>query len=183
MTKTDFSEFRESASLLSGLRLTSQKKHGRTEKITFEHDEELLPEREIATILAKTRNLHTQESMSRMKRIEKTLTILCEENGYESALLADDQGLLLSAIHPPTDTDTLAAYTTYLKKALDRTRKIFPETEPNDLFIHLEENKKIFLHGFDVRKQHFFLLITASADASIFNQFDIHVERLRALLY
>ncbi len=107
---------------------------------------------------------------------------LCEKNGYNGALLADEMGLPLTSFNCPMDADALAAYTSVLGDTLEKAESVLEQEDANNISLEINESDRLVLHRFKALNSTYFLLVLCPRAASVPGSIEDTVAGIRARL-
>lgn len=92
-------------------------------------------------------------------QLETLLTNLCHQSGFQSAIVADNQGLPIGGYNTPTSIDSLAAFSSVMGSVIDRVPYFFDQSDANNVSIDINFMDKAVVRKFQIDDSPFFLLI------------------------
>ncbi len=97
-------------------------------------------------------------------RLENLLMRLCRQSGFQSAVVADHQGLTIAEHNTPIEGDQLSAFSSVLGSVIDKIPQFFGQYDANNISVDINYADKAVVRKFLVGDTPFFLLIICSQD-------------------
>lgn len=94
-------------------------------------------------------------------RLEHALLAMCQRGGFLGAVVADNSGLPLAAFNSPVSIEALAAFTTVLGGALEKSGQLLNELNADNISLDINYTDKVVLRKFTVSEDQYFLMIIA----------------------
>ncbi len=115
-------------------------------------------------------------------QLELLLSNLCQQSGFQTAIVADDQGLPIGGYNPPIDVDRLAAFTSVLSMAIDKTPYFFNNSEANNISIDISYLDKVVVRKFLIDDIPFLLLIICPQEIDERAYIELFSDQITSLL-
>jgi hypothetical protein len=97
-------------------------------------------------------------------KLENLLAKLCQQSGFQSAIVADDQGLPIGGVNTPVEVNVLAAFSSVLGGVIDKVPYFFEQYNANNISVDINYVDKAVVQKFLIGEVPFFLLIICSQD-------------------
>ncbi len=110
------------------------------------------------------------------------LAELCESNGYNGALLADEMGFPLTTHNCAIASDAMAAFTSVLGDTLEKAESVLDQEDANNITLEINECDMIGLHRFRALNSTYFLLVHCPRAAAFPGSIEMTAAEIRARL-
>ncbi|TKB06106.1 hypothetical protein [Desulforhopalus sp. IMCC35007] len=97
-------------------------------------------------------------------KLENLLAKLCQQSGFQSATVADEQGLPIGGVNTPVDLNVLAAFSSVLGGVIDKVPYFLEQHNANNISVDINYVDKAVVQKFLIGEVPFFLLIICSQD-------------------
>ena len=115
-------------------------------------------------------------------RLEQTLFAMCQRGGFLGAVVADNSGLPLAAFNSPVSIEALAAFTTVLGGALEKSGQLLNELNADNISLDINYTDKVVLRKFTVSEDQYFLMIIAPKEVDERNELEASIARVTSIL-
>ena len=116
-------------------------------------------------------------------KLENLLAKLCQQSGFQSALVADEQGLPIGAVNTPVEINVLAAFSSVLGGVIDKVPYFFEQYNANNISVDINYVDKAVVQKFLIGEVPFFLLIICSQDIDERAYIELFSDQITRLLY
>lgn len=114
--------------------------------------------------------------------LEEALVSMCRRGDFTGSVLADNNGLPLAIYNSPVETDALAAFTSILGRSLEETRRLFDQSDANNISIDINYIDKVVLRKFLVNDEPFFLMIISPQEVDVIAELELCINYISAIL-
>lgn len=182
MKKTDFFDLGDSIAALLESERSQRKNAPPTKPWTSPGSSRLFSEDELTSLASSLKGIDYVKVQSRQHRLEQVLSSLCQNDDCTGALLADADGLSLSAYNTPLPGEVLAMFASQCGKTLEKADQLFSSSVPATLKICLGEQEELKLFPFSIKGIRVFLLLFATSADEGSHHIQEAIEKLTTIL-
>ncbi len=114
--------------------------------------------------------------------LEEALVAMCKRGGFLGAVVADVNGLPLTAFNSPVTVEALAAFTTVLGDALAKSGQLLDEPNADNITVYINYTDKAVLRRFMVCDNQYFLMIIAPQEVDERSEVEASITQLTSIL-
>lgn len=118
----------------------------------------------------------------REEQLKNILINMCEQGGFNGAVIADNNGLPLVAYNSPVKNEIIAAFTSILAMALAGVGKLLDEQDANHIAVDINNTEKVALRLFHIDDQPYYLLIICSKEIEEKAELELSIDQMMTIL-
>ena len=115
-------------------------------------------------------------------KLENLLSSLCQQSRFQSAVVADEQGLPIGGYNTPVVVDELAAFSSVLGSVIDKVPYFFEQYAAGNVSVDINYTDKAVVRKFLIGEVAFFLLIICSQDIDERAYIELFSDQISSLL-
>ncbi len=114
--------------------------------------------------------------------LKKSLSGMCKRGGFHGAVLADFDGLPISAFNSPVSDEILAVYSSILGESIEKAASMLDQPYANNISLDINTMDKIILRKFTPKKTSYFLLIVSPQNIDERAEIEITINQVSQIL-
>lgn len=115
-------------------------------------------------------------------KLDHLLAKLCQQSGFQSAVVADEQGLPIGAFNTPVEINVLAAFSSVLGGVIEKVPYFFEQYNANNISMDINYVDKVVVQKFLIDDIPFYLLIICSQDIDERAYIELFSDQITGLL-
>ncbi len=135
-----------------------------------------------ARVAAATLPAATGKPQFRSERLEQALASLCRRGGFTGAVLADESGLPLAEHKSPVGAELVAAFTTVLSVAAEKSGRLLGQHQANYMTLDINFTDKAVLRRFEVGGAPYCLVVICQQALEVRGEVEVTIDALARIL-